>query len=85
MTKAARPYLRQNMIDRFLTYSLQHNKKVKAMWLEGDKIKQGNITVKKIDGDIIYCALSKSKALKAIDKRQLLSLGYARGDSGETI
>jgi hypothetical protein len=73
------------MIDRFLKYSLQHGKKIKAMWLEGDEIKQGNITVKEIKNDVVYYTSSKSKTPKTINKQQLLSLGYARGDSGETI
>ena len=73
------------MIDRFLKYSLQHGKKIKAMWLEGDELKQGNITVKEIKNDVVYYTSSKSKTLKAINKQQLLSLGYARGDSGENI
>ncbi|MDO5021802.1 MAG: hypothetical protein Q4E07_00505 [Eubacteriales bacterium] len=71
------------MIERFLNYSLRYGKKIKAIWLENDEIKQANITVKEIQGDTIFYSTAKLKTPATIQKQQLLSLGYSRGDSGE--
>ena len=42
------------MIEALLSYSLKHNRKIKAIWTEEDNIKHGNITVTEI-GDDYFC------------------------------
>ncbi|MGI6739050.1 MAG: hypothetical protein ACOX54_06680 [Christensenellales bacterium] len=72
------------MIERFLSYSLQHNRKIKAIWTEDDNIKHGNIVVTEIGDDYFCYTQARKKTSTRMEKACLLSLGYARGDSGET-
>lgn len=72
------------MTERFLLYSLRHQRPIKAVWMEEDEIKTGNLTVVALYGDSFrYVTARRKKEPALMEKQALLSCCYARGDSGE--
>ncbi|MBQ9197298.1 MAG: hypothetical protein IJ662_13835 [Clostridia bacterium] len=71
------------MVTRFLQYSLDHNRPVKALFADTMKFK--NITVVLLDGNTVgYLTAGRKKPLTTtVDN--LLSVSYARGDDGDTL
>lgn len=71
------------MVRRFLRYSLEHNKPVKALF--ADTMKYKNITVVLLEGARVgYLTAGRKKPLTT-DVDNILSAAYARGDDGDTL
>ena len=72
------------MNERFLLYSLRHARPIRAVWMQGDTIVSGNLTVVALTDDgFRYITARRKKEPSVMQKKDLLSCGYARGDSGE--
>ncbi len=71
------------MVRRFLQYSLDHNRPVKALF--ADTMKYKNITVVLLEGDTVgYLTAGRKKTLQT-EIGNILSAAYARGDDGDTL
>lgn len=71
------------MVRRFLQYSLEHGKPVKALF--ADTMKYRNITVVLLEGDTVgYLTAGRKKPL-TVPIDGILSASYARGDDGDTL
>ena len=73
------------MIDRFLKYSLENEKKICAvLMMDGQMIKK-NLLVTAIDedGQGFSAVLAGRKKQTHIDLHDVLTCAYARGDQGE--
>lgn len=71
------------MIKRFLAYSLDHHRPVKALFL--DTMKYKNITVTALTEDTVTFLASGRKKPETMPLSGLLSVSYARGDDGDTL
>lgn len=72
------------MTERFLRYSLTHNRPVRVMY--SDTMKFQNITVVFMEGDRFGYLSAKNKKVPLVRNiSDVLSAGYARGDSGDTL
>lgn len=69
------------MLERFLQYSLDNNRKIRVVMADTLKIK--NITVIALsDTEASYLTASAKKPV-TVSKAAFLSASYARGDKGE--
>ena len=73
------------MVDRFLRYSLEHQRKIAVILQDEDGIRKTNIIVTRIEAAAIYYITSRSKKEKSLSREQILSAAYARGDDGDTM
>ena len=73
------------MIDRFLKYSLEREKKICAVIMKDGEMKKTNLVVKQIeeDGSGFYALLPGRKKQVRFDLADILTCAYARGDQGE--
>ncbi|NLG57590.1 MAG: hypothetical protein GX540_04160 [Clostridiales bacterium] len=74
------------MVRRFLEYSLRYQRPIKAVWLSGDKMATGNITVTGLQEDCFSFTSSRNKKTpRQMPIGDVLSAAYARGDDGDTL
>lgn len=73
------------MIDRFLKYSLEREKKICAVMIENGAMVKKNLLVTAIDesGEGFSARLPGRKRDIHIDMADVLTCAYARGDQGE--
>lgn len=72
------------MKERFLLYSLRHQRPIKAVWMDEGHITAGNLTVVDLtDHSFQYITARRKKAPAVMAMDDLLSCCYARGDNGE--
>lgn len=73
------------MTDRFLLYSLEHQKKITLMMMDEKGIRRMNVTVTSIGDEAIEYVTGRSDKRKSIALGNILSAAYARGDDGDTL
>ena len=74
------------MTDRFLRYSLEHNRRILVIVQDdAGAIKRINLTVRHMNDDTVYYTAGKNVREKAIPRSGILSASYARGDEGDTL
>ena len=73
------------LAERFLRYSLRHNKPVKAVLATGGGLRTGNITVLALSGGQVTYITARKKTPCVAAAADILSAGYARGDAGDTL
>ena len=73
------------MIDRFLVYSLEREKKICAVLMQGGQMKKTNLRVTEIDPDGagFSALLPGRKKASHFAAEDVLTAAYARGDQGE--
>ncbi|MBO2515701.1 MAG: hypothetical protein CW338_00295 [Clostridiales bacterium] len=72
------------MTERFLRYSLTHNRPVRI--LHAGTMKFQNVTVVAMDGETFsYLSAKNRKIPVTCPLSDVLSAGYARGDKGDTL
>ncbi|MBQ8537295.1 MAG: hypothetical protein IJ461_07845 [Clostridia bacterium] len=69
---------------RFLRYSLDHGRRIKAVLMENDKMAQVNLTVTALDEESFTYTSSTQKRPRTLPLTALMAAGYARGDNGES-
>lgn len=70
-------------MEEFLRYSLARGRRVKAiLLLEGRMVQQNIAVIRYTDTELTYTS-AKQKTPRTLPMSSLLSLGYARGDTGE--
>ena len=72
------------MIERFLQYSLRHNRPVRAL-VQEDTMKYETLTVIALDEQNVSYITSRRKTPKTLPLNQILAVSYARGDDGDTL
>lgn len=65
---------------RFLNYSLEHDKAIKAVLLIDGKMRQLNIKVQRITGDGFEYTSERSKKIQYCKLTDVMATGYGRGD-----
>lgn len=73
------------MIDRFLLYSLEHQRKILLMVMDEKGIRRLNVTVTAIGDEAIEYTTGRSEKRKTLALGSVLSAAYARGDDGDTL
>ena len=73
------------MVDRFLKYSLEREKKICAVLMDGGAMVKKNLLVTAIDegGAGFTARLAGRKKDVHFDRTDVLTCAYARGDQGE--
>lgn len=73
------------MVERFLKYSLEREKKICAVMVMDGAMVRKNLLVTSIDGDAqrFTARLPGRKKEISIDIADVLTCAYARGDQGE--
>lgn len=72
------------MADRFLLYSLNRHRPVKAL-LSLDKLRYETLTVLCLTEEEVSYATARKKKPQTIPLSCVLAVGYARGDDGDTL
>ncbi len=73
------------MLERFLRYSLERAQKI-SMIAEIDGImKKMTVTVVRMDENEVTYVTSRSAKERTLDRANILSASYARGDEGDTL
>lgn len=70
-------------MERFLRYAVEKNKKLRALWMEGGALVQKTVSVLGYDEQSVRFLVAGKKSETRVSREDLLSVGYARGDSGE--
>lgn len=70
-------------MNRFLRYSLLHQRRIKAVLMEQGKLSQINLTVTALDETTFTYVSAKQKSPRTLPLSALMAAGYARGDTGE--
>lgn len=72
------------LLERFLIYSLQHQRPIKVMLMPGISPQSLNLTVQSMEEDgFHYLSAKNKKQAKYLLYDDVLAAAYARGDSGE--
>lgn len=71
------------MIERFLKYSLEREKKICAVLMQDGAMKKTNLLVTGIDDEGFTARLPGRKKETRFRKEDVLTCTYARGDQGE--
>ena len=75
-----------SLLQRFLAYSLRHQRPIRVMVMQDVGIKNLNLTVQVIDSEGIgYLSARNKKQPKRLSYEQILGASYARGDDGDTL
>lgn len=72
------------MEDRFLRYSLRHNRPVKAL-LVLDTLRYETLTVINLSDTELSYITARKKTPCTIPLSAVLAVGYARGDDGDSL
>ena len=70
-------------MKRFLQYSLEHERRIKVVIWEDNKLTQMNLTVVAMDDETFTYVSSRQKKPRTLPLGDLMAAAYARGDSGE--
>lgn len=71
------------MVERFLRYSLERERKICVVLLDGGEMKRTNLRVTAIDSDGFTARLPGRKREVRFAMQDVLTAAYARGDQGE--
>ena len=69
-------------MTRFLRYAVEHERKIRAVFLLDGQLMQKTVTVVSYDENEVQLQIGKKKPI-ALPITDLLSCDYARGDHGE--
>lgn len=73
-------------LNRFLAYSLTHQKPVRVIVMDAQGTRSMNITVQAFDErSVSYLSAKNKKTPRAIALDCLLAASYARGDEGDSL
>ena len=70
-------------MKRFLRYAVEHERKIRAVFLLDGAITQKTVSVVDYDDETVTLRIGSKKTPLAIPMADLLSCDYARGDHGE--
>ena len=68
---------------RFLRYAVEHDRKIRAVFLLGGAMMQKTVSVVSYDEDTVTLRIGSKKTTVVLPLCDLLSCDYARGDHGE--
>lgn len=72
-------------LERFLRYSLKHQRPIRVLLMPGHKPAQLNLTVQQMDQTgLEYLSARNKLQPRRLAYDDILSAGYARGDDGST-
>ena len=73
-------------LQRFLAYSLSHQRPIRIIVMDSEGTRSMNITVQAFDErSVIYLSAKNKKTPRAIALDCLLAASYARGDEGDSL
>ena len=70
-------------MKRFLRYAVEHERKIRAVFLLDGAITQKTVSVVDYDDETVTLRIGSKKTPLTIPMADLLSCDYARGDHGE--
>ena len=70
-------------MTRFLRYAMEHDRKIRAVFLMDGTMVQKTVSVLAYDESSVSLRIGSKKTPVAIPLADLLSCDYARGDHGE--
>ncbi len=70
-------------MDRFLRYSLEHERPIRAVLVLSGQMVQKTLTVLKLEENAVTLRLGAQKKLLLVPLLDIFSCDYARGDHGE--
>lgn len=70
-------------MKRFLRYALEHDRRIRAVFLRDGKMMQKTVNVLAFDGESVTLRVGARQAPFTLPLSDLLSCDYARGDHGE--
>ena len=71
-------------MERMLRYSLEREKAIRVMWMDGSRLRQALCTVTALDDDTVTAVTRRPKGTVVIRMRDILSADYRKGDEGQT-
>ena len=69
-------------MERFLRYSLDHNREIRMIWLEEGQLFEGKVVVQAMDADRVRLYILRPPRRVEIPVSEILSCDYCRGDEG---
>ncbi|MGI6655033.1 MAG: hypothetical protein ACOX55_13175 [Christensenellales bacterium] len=70
------------MLEQFLRYSLAHGRAIRVILMKNGVMSTRTITVLSFDDSVITYRAGTHGKLQQMDRADLLSASYARGDQG---
>lgn len=70
-------------MNRFLQYSLEHSRPIRAVYLYNGELFQKTVIVLKVDDEEVSLHIRANRKTLVLSQRDILSCDYARGDHGE--
>ena len=75
-----------SLLERFLLYSLKHQRSIKVMLMQDEAPRSLNLTVQSMGREgFAYLSAKNRKKPKFLRYEDLLAASYARGDRGEIM
>lgn len=68
---------------RFLRYAVEHDRKIRAVFLLDGQILQKTVSIVSYDDQTVVLRIGSKKTPVVLPMADLLSCDYARGDHGE--
>lgn len=73
------------MLDRFFRYSLERAQKIAIIAEIDGVMKKMTVTIVRLDENEIAYVTSRSSKERTLNRADILSASYARGDEGDTL
>ena len=70
-------------MERFLRYSMEKERKIRAVLTLDGALTQKTVTVLSVQGDTVTLIIGAKKKPVTVAMQEILSCDYARGDHGE--
>jgi hypothetical protein len=70
-------------MERFLRYSLEKGRKIRAVLMLNDRMEQKTVTVLALSSDSVTLRIGAKKVPQTVPLTDIFSCDYARGDHGE--
>ena len=76
----------EDLTRRFLDYSLHWRRPIRLVWMAGEEIQTGNVTVIRLgESSFDYTSARSRTRPLTLPLDDVLSAAYARGDDGDTM
>ena len=74
------------MMERLLRYSLDHDRVIRLMLMNGDgELSQVNARVLRYDADTVDYISTRSPRTVTVARRDILAIDFRKGDDGQVV
>ena len=69
-------------MERFLRYSLDHDREIRMIWMEAGQMRQGKVVVRRLEGGMAELYVCRPPRRTTVPVSDIFSCDYVKGDDG---